>query len=426
MNIISKINTYIKSDSRLYWLTREWFVIIYCFISKLFDKTGDFEFTNFNQKNKKRILVYHINSLGFAGTEKFLQILAKYLNKNKYEVFFMHPDESNLEKIQRLNYVKKGNIQPIPFTYKKISKIPPYYISEMSPDIFKLIKKLKIDLLVTPGSGHANYPFSIIKNIPIILLNIFGQPNVQKNISHHICISHEVADKLKPIVPDIKIKILPVPSEGPNKNSWQTGLNLRYKHDIKDTDFVFGRIGRPDDNIFDPIGIRAFQKVVVKYPQAHYLIMAPMPKLVDIVKSENIPNVYFLEPSSKEEDVWAFHQALDTMAHFRFDGESFGLNIAESMLCAKPIITHKSPIWNAHLEYLEPSFSRVAEINDVNSYAKYMEEFIQKKQTGELLKMGKIAKAKADKLFLIENNINKFETWIDESLEKFYGSHPTN
>ncbi|MFA5879702.1 MAG: hypothetical protein WC860_05955, partial [Candidatus Margulisiibacteriota bacterium] len=216
MDLVSKINSYIKNKGRTYWLLREWYVILYCTIIHLFDSTGDL--SPIPLTNKKRLLFYHINSLGFAGTEKFLQILAKHIDKNKYEVFFMHPEINEDKSLQRLEYIKKGNVQPISLTYKKISNSPPYYVFGMLPDIYKIIKKLNIDLLVTPGAGHANYPFSIIKNIPIILLNIFGQPNIQKNITHHICISNEVANKLKPIVPESKIKVLPVPSEGPSKN----------------------------------------------------------------------------------------------------------------------------------------------------------------------------------------------------------------
>ena len=419
MDFVSKINRHIKNNGLFYWIIREWYVILYCKILRIFDKTGNI--TQIQSKNdKKRLLFYNFNSLGFAGTEKFHQILAKYLDKNKYEVFFMHPEVQKENNIQRLEYIKKGNVQPISFKYKKISTTPPYYVSGMSPDIIKIIKKLNINLLVTPGSGHANFPFSIINNIPIILLNIFGQPNIQKNITHHICISNEVANKLNPIVPENKIKVLPVPSEGPNENSFQAGLDLRKKLQINETDFIFGRIGRPDDGIFDSIGIKTFQRIVKKYPHAHYLIMSPMPKLVKLVSDEQIPNIHFLEPSSKDEDVWAFHQSLDAMAHFRHDGESFGLNITESMLCAKPIITHKSPIWNAHLEYLEPSFARIAEIGNVEQYASFMEEFINKKQTGKLDQMGNLAKDKAEKLFLIQNNIGKFEKWVDEALNKFY------
>jgi len=124
-----------------------------------------------------------------------------------------------------------------------------------------------------------------------------------------------------------------------------------------------------------------------------------------------------LAPSAQEKDVWAFHQAIDVLAHFRKDGESCGLNIEEAMLCGKPIISHKSRIWNAHLKYLDGSFSRVAEIDNIKQYTKYMREFTELKQNGKILKMGKKAKEKAEKLFLIKNNINRFERWVDRALK---------
>src|SRR5689334_12661191 len=39
---------------------------------------------------KKKILFYHISGLSFGGTEKALQIIAKHIDKEKYDVFFMY------------------------------------------------------------------------------------------------------------------------------------------------------------------------------------------------------------------------------------------------------------------------------------------------------------------------------------------------
>jgi len=406
---LTELNKKIKSNNRLYWMVREQYVVVYSLISRIFDRPV--------KNKKKRILFYHINSLGYAGTEKFLQILAKYSNKNKYDVYFLYPNkiEENTEFKKRLDYLKEGGVIGLPFDYKKVINKPPYFVSGMNPDIQQIINALHIDLLVIPDAGNANYPFSVIKNIPIILLNIFGQPNLQKNIKFHLCISKEVGDKLSPIVPENKVVVFPVPSEGPTQNSLALGQKIRENFNIKDTDTVFGRIGRPDNAIFDPIGIRAFQKIVKNFPSAHYIIMSPPPILVEIVKKEQIPNVHFLPSSAKEEDVWAFHQSIDAVAHFRNDGESFGLNIVESMLCGKPVITHKSHIWNAHLEYLEPSFSRIANKDDVEKYALFMKEFILLKQQNKLKEVGVKAREKSEE-FLIENQIVRFEKLVDESI----------
>ena len=52
---------------------------------------------------------YHINSLSHAGTEKFLQILAKYLDKNKFDVYYLYPrknNEGSIELSSRYKYLE--------------------------------------------------------------------------------------------------------------------------------------------------------------------------------------------------------------------------------------------------------------------------------------------------------------------------------
>ena len=371
---------------------------------------------------KPRILFYHISGLSFGGTEKFLQILAKHLNYNKYDIYFMYSSKprygfGNKSLDGRLDYLKDTPINFIPFDYEKLENKYPYFVYGMSPSIFEVIQKYNIDLLITAGSGYSEFPFNVIKDIPIILLNIFGSPNAQKNIVYNVCISKAVARKTSAVIPKERLKIMYIQSEEPTADSVRLGRELRQKLGILDDEIIFGRIGRADDNIFDPIGIRAFQKTIKEFPRIHYLIMSPPPILEKIVENDGIANVHFLPPSADENDIWAFHQAIDVLSHFRKDGESCGLNIVESMLCGKPIISHKSRIWNAHLEYLDDSFSRVADVDNTTQYADYLKFFAQDKDKTMIKKMGELARQKAELLFLIKNNINYFEIWLNEALK---------
>ena len=369
---------------------------------------------------KKNILFYHTSGLSFGGTEKSLQIIAKTVDKNKYNVYFMYSPKpvkysnGNMRLDGRKSYLENSGVNFIEFDFDTIGEKYPFIIKNQKPDIFSVIKDKKIDMLFTAGSGYSTFPTNLIRNIPIIMMNIFGAPSTQKNIAKHICISEEVRGKILPIVNKEKTEMVYIQSELPPPNMRELGEKVREKFNIKKSDMVFGRIGRPDNGIFDPIGINAFKKVLVDYPNTHYIIMAPPPILVEKVKNENIKNVHFIEPSAKEEDVWAFHGSINVLAHFRYDGESFGLNIAESMLAGNPIISHKSPIWNAHLEYLDDSFSRITEIGDVEKYAEYMKFMIKQHKENKLKEMGQKAKEKAEKLFYIKNNIEKIEKIIDK------------
>ena len=372
---------------------------------------------------KPKILFYHVSGLSFGGTEKFLQILAKYINKQKYDVLFLYSPKPRREtginnKLDgRIDYLKNENVKLISFDYVSFDEKYPYILRGAKPSIFEVINNEKIDLVISAGSGFTEFPLNLINDIPILMINIFGSFNVQENFIKNICISNEVADKIRSVVPEDKIAIMYIPSGGPTPNASKLGLNIRDKFGIKMSEMVFGRIGRASDDIFDPIGIRAFQKLVKEDASVHYLIMSPMPAIVKIVEEEKITNVHFLPPSSREEDVWAFHQAIDALAHFRSDGESFGLNIAEAMLCGKPIITHRSKIWNAHLEYLSPEFSRVADTNDIEAYYQFMKEFVVFKNSGKLENISRLSKVKADELFLIKNSIGTFEKLVDDALK---------
>jgi glycosyltransferase involved in cell wall biosynthesis len=381
------------------------------FLSRL--RGGVYRGKNLQQNIKPRILFYDINGLSYAGTQKFEQILARHLDKSKYEVFFMYSSKMHNE---RRDYFAGSGVNLIDFDFNNILNELPFTVRGMRPHIFQALNEHRIDLLVVSGPGYPEFPVANITGTPIIFLNIFGSVNIQKNIKMHICISKLLAEIVKQSIPSDKIDVMYVPSDGPDEQAEERGKRLRESFGIKDDEMIFGRIGRPDDNIFDPIGIQAFKIAQKLHSGIHYIIVAPPPALTKMVENEQISNVHFINPTADEREIWAFHHAIDAMAHFRYDGETCGLNIAESMLCAKPIITHKSPIWNAHLEYIDDSFGRVAGVGDVARYADFMTEFTDLKKASRLFPLGEAARNKAVKLFSINDAMKKFEGIIQKCI----------
>lgn len=380
--------------------------------------------------NKRpRVLFFDMSGGGHGGTSKEMQILSKYLNKSKYDVYFMYSSKQAENRIRvegtlsanggvgRAKRLEEYGVKLIDFQYDSIDSEFPYIIKGMNPTLFDILKNENIDILIITTDGKIYFPFNLVRNIPIILLNVFASYSVQKNIVYNVCYTKEGTDRIMRVSNERIIRQMYIPCEYPSHNSIEDGKTLRKNLGIKETDVVFGRIGRNAGSTYETIGINAFKKIVAKYPEAHFIIVSPPPSIEKIVVDEKIPNVHLLPPTSVEEEIWAFHQANDAYAHFRKDGETFGLNIAEAMMCGKPIITHKSFMWNGHLEYLEPSFSRVTEMDDMEGYAKFMEEFIEMKKKGTLKGIGLLAKAKAEKNFSPNEIIKYFESLIDSSVK---------
>ena len=99
-----------------------------------------------NLSGKTNILVYHISALSFGGTEKNLQMIAKYLDKNKYNVFLMHGTKT--EK-NRLDYLKDTGVNIIHFEYDKVQPRWPYFLYNMDPKLETIINENKIDCIIT-------------------------------------------------------------------------------------------------------------------------------------------------------------------------------------------------------------------------------------------------------------------------------------
>jgi glycosyltransferase involved in cell wall biosynthesis len=361
--------------------------------------------------SKKRILIYHISGLSFGGTEKNLQMVANGLVK-EYEVYYMYAGTES-----RKGYLH-NDIKLIPFSYTSVEKNSPYYISGMNPHIKQVIEDYEIDMLIVSDVGHALYPFITITDIPIVMINNFGAPTLQKNIAHVNYVSETVRDHAFFWIGNQTHSVLYTPTTRPMKK--EDVEDLRKELNIPDDHFVFGRIGRESDDIFDPIGIRAFQKVIEEYPSTHYIIMNAPPKLLKIIDEDKIPNVHLFSSKGDEAWVWKFHYALDALGHFRYDGETLGLNIAESLMVGNPILTHRSRIWNAHTKYLQPTFARIAEIDDVDMYAQNMKEFINAKKDLQTWKsMREAAYNAGHRLFDLDTYLDNFKTAVAEVFSKY-------
>lgn len=78
---------------------------------------------NKSTDGKISVLFYHIHGLSFGGTEKNLQILAKYLNKDKYNVYYAYGVSESMPTLKnRISYFENTNVTLLPITYSEDRK----------------------------------------------------------------------------------------------------------------------------------------------------------------------------------------------------------------------------------------------------------------------------------------------------------------
>ena len=160
---------------------------------------------------------------------------------------------------------------------------------------------------------------------------------------------------------------------------------------------VFGRVGRNDSFIFDPISLQAFAKLEHEFgAQVKYIYVNPSIEARELVENLKLQRVEFREWLSAEE-LQRFYTEIDVFAHARRDGETLGVAIGEAMLNACPIVSHKSSEFNEHLFLLQRPFGFVAEVGDTEGYFEHLKWLVLNKD--QLPELGEKAKAFASQYF---------------------------
>jgi glycosyltransferase involved in cell wall biosynthesis len=112
---------------------------------------------------------------------------------------------------------------------------------------------------------------------------------------------------------------------------------------------VLGRLSRP--NLDDgEIILECLLRIFRKYPNTYFLNIGASDNFKK--SARNLTKVYCLPPTSDESLIDEFLKSLDIFLHYRREGETFGLNIAEAMHRGIPVVSHRSDIDNAQVELL--------------------------------------------------------------------------
>lgn len=345
-----------------------------------------------------------------GGTEKFLQTIASFLPKDRYNVdyYYIASDSKRVSKVKEKQLLTNGvNLKP--YSCDAINcKFK--YLYQKNSNFFDIYKN-DYDLILTGSSGIAEEPLTFIRNIPILqsIHYVDGADN-QFNISRVLNISKfseklwvsKGGDKKRSILVSHPIYI-------PSFNQ----INIRKKFNISEDTFIYGFHQRNDDRIFSDIPLKAFKKI--NNEKVAFIICGGSKLYKKEAQDLNLKNCFFIPETDNNDIIYSFLNTINVYAHGRADGELNSTALAEAMYFGLPIITHPSNKFNGHLEVVTNN-GMVAD--NVDEYAKDMKKMLYDKQSYEEYSLA--SKEMFKKKYDLNNQIFNFMSICESTLKNPY------
>lgn len=341
-------------------------------------------------------IIQHSNQLGIGGTEKCMQYLLEYLKKAGHDCYCMH----NRLLTDRSGQSREALLTELLGAEKMLS-----YSSEK--EFFGKIALVRPDIFHAHRSGRPEFPLvPALRGFAgkVVETNVFGGRDPGGPIDMTLYVNKGLRASGRWIMRRKHVLYNPVKRPA-------GAADLRGGLGIGRETFVLGRMGRPDDNIFDPISLRALKLLEDEgLADILYLVQSPPPAMVRAARELKLRQVMFLEtPMVGDTEVSSFYNTIDVLAHARRDGETFGLNIAEAMMHGRPVVSHFSRIANGHAAFVRRC-GFMADCEDFEGYAGFLRKLYSDRLLG--VRLGAAGKAFAEENFEIEK--------IGARLERFY------
>lgn len=266
--------------------------------------------------------VGHFVSFGIGGSAKVSESLIRGLNEiGGVENIIFYADQCiprwvpSQHDVGTIILSRQGNYDDL----------HPILVTDLS-----VFNNYKLDVMNTVRSGG---DFSFMPNFEAINWNF---KVVESNFAGGVQTKADIRvypSKAAVRYPEHPYTIIPNPTRSP-----VTTENLRAELGIPDTTFVFGRLSRPDREIYSILNLAAYKKIENENTLFVY-VGACNQALVDI-KNLGITRIKLLDCTVDEARISRMYNTFDVHCHSNCLGETFGNTLAESMIHGKPTISH--------------------------------------------------------------------------------------
>lgn len=123
-------------------------------------------------------------------------------------------------------------------------------------------------------------------------------------------------------------------------------MRFRQDHGLASHEFVIGRVGQSHESKWSPLLVETLEHLCkIGIPARLVIVNAPPAIIARCHASPHAGAVVAIEQVIGDAALCAVYSAMDAFVHIADGGESFGLVLAESMLCETPVVTLSTP-WN--------------------------------------------------------------------------------
>ncbi len=315
----------------------------------------------------KRVLMFHDGIfLKVNGSlERLLRDMMSHLLDNGFAVQAVSSKKA-VEDVP-VHFSSHPNFSLATFDAQPRRQTMPFDFPGMAPELNEILDAYDPDCIL--ATVWAEYQFPIVnipRKYPLFLISPFG----------HYCSNGNVRSVMVSGAQNTKfLNKRGIPQAKPLFNPIKAPTTY-IKTPRKSGVVTFCRTGRGDDDIFDPISLRAFAKIEQKYgDRVLFRYVNASPRALALAKELGLKRVKFeswLTPAQLSD---LYHDS-DVFLHARYDGETGGIAIAEAMLHGCSVVTHVSHHHNDHLVLIAEPSGRVAPSDDVDAYAAHIEWFI--------------------------------------------------
>jgi len=219
----------------------------------------------------------------------------------------------------------------------------------------------------------------VIVNAKFVETNVFSKPSEYEDIleysyqlsnwCHFLYLARGGSKDKSTIVPN------PVKTEDFFKSNQMKVIAFREKYGIPKDAFVFGRIGQNYFGKWSLYLVNLLNKFVSEVDGSCYLLLVHPPhEIINYIAKNDINNIVIIDKLLGNEELRDCYSSMDLFLHIANQGESFGMVLAESILCETPVITLSTP-WgdNAQCEVVGDGIGGIC-ASTLNEFYTFMVE----------------------------------------------------